>query len=65
MFYDSPRIRPSSRNIEKENNQIITFYPEHLEAIDDFDKDFFTNGVFTADVAIIITDDYISFFKKN
>ena len=50
---------------EKENNQIITFYPEHLEAIDDFDKDFFTNGVFTADVAIIITDDYISFFKKN
>ena len=49
---------------EREDNQIIALYLEHLEAIDDSGKDLFTDGVFTVDVVVIIADDYISFFKK-
>ena len=49
---------------EKENNQIITLYLEHLEAINDPNKDPPTDGIFMIDVVIITTNDYISFFKK-
>ena len=50
---------------EREDNQIITFYLEYLEAINDIGKDLFTDGVFTADVVVITVDDYVLFFKKN
>src|SRR6266536_3194656 len=50
--------------VKKEDNQIITFNPEYLEVINDFSKDLFTNGMFTADVAAITADDYILFFEK-
>ena len=49
---------------EREDNQIIILYPEHLETINDSNKNPSTNGIFTADVAAITADDYISFFKK-
>ncbi len=49
---------------EREDNQIITLYPEYLEAINDPDKNPPTDGIFTIDVAIITADDYVSFFKK-
>ncbi len=49
---------------EREDNQIIMFYSEHLEVIDDSGKDPFTDGMFTADVVAITTNDYVLFFKK-
>ena len=49
---------------ERENNQIITFYPEHLKIINDLGKNPSTDGVFTVDVVVITADDYVSFFEK-
>ncbi len=49
---------------EKEDNQIITLYPEYLKIINDPNKDFFTDGIFTTDVVVITADDYVLFFKK-
>src|SRR6266536_5189708 len=48
---------------EREDNQIITFYLEYLEAINDSGKNLFTNEVFTADVVVITADDYVLFFE--
>jgi len=49
---------------EREDNQIITLYLKYLKVINDPNKDSFTDGIFTTDVAAITANNYISFFKK-
>ncbi len=50
---------------KKKDNQVITLYLKHLKIINDFDKDLFTDEIFTINVTIITADDYVLFFKKN